>query len=323
MSTNENLPYANKHMHPMLLSSNDIMDSVSDVYANRRRSFHNDLTLERFIRDECIGVRIGATDVLIVDEDSRSQQWFYPEFSDLASAPGTKAIMVEYLEPELLANARKIPIIGRKLEEMARRNKVVKEKVSASIMLADIAQRNEKPLAVADIANKPAYMVNYSFIPLAQIAISAIFHPFTPIAFVGGAAHFFNRYQEFTDHGHFDKKTIHAYEAILPDIEDARRVFAALGIQKLANEYQPKNTEPSDPCRILVSYPRAHGMRIANYLTNQDAFFKATRQAKELMYRMYPFLDVSVRQYRFKENLRQLTEDASLAGWQQFSDTPL
>ncbi|MCR4329438.1 MAG: hypothetical protein NUV65_02740 [Candidatus Roizmanbacteria bacterium] len=308
---------------PILLSPDEIMNSIPDVYADRKRSMHGDLTFKQFIYDKCIGIRIGPTDVLIVDEDRIHPQWFYPELSDLAGASGTKAIMVEYFKPELLANTRRIPIIGEQLEEMATRNKIVRDKVSVSNILARIAQHNDKPVAVADIANKPAYMVNYSFLPSALLVASSVFHPLIPLAAASQASLIFNRLQEFTDRGHFDKKTIHAYEKILPDLEDARRVIVALGIQELASEYQQKSTDPSDPCRILVSYPKAHGMRIANYLTNQDAFFKATRNAKELMYRTFPFLDVSLRQYRFKESLARLTEDASLAGWQQFSNMPL
>lgn len=300
------------------VSSNDLFESMTDVIKTGGVSSE---TLERFLEEKCEGVRIGNTDVVFVSQDHVRNLVLDPALESLASAPGTKAILVEYFDPELKANAKNFPILGEFLEQVFQASGGGRVKTSLSNKIAEIARKTGKPIAVADIANKPEYYYGYSLAPGGLIAASNMFPTLLPVAITYSAMYGVNRIHEFiTKRGHFDPNKIHKYEKMLLDTEDARRVFVAMGVRQLASEYQPRDVEPS---RILACYPKAHAMRIADYLTNQDTFSKMSKTAKQLLYRLYPALDISVRQYQHKGTLARLAQDQSLAGWQRFSNRSL
>ena len=267
---------------------------------------------------KCEGVRVGKTDVVFVEQEHILGVELDPSLESIARASGTKVIMVEYFEPELRANARNFPVLGKLLEKGFDARIQVGDKTGLSNKLAQIAKETGKPIAVADIANKAEYYYGYSLVPSGLELASVVFPVLLPLAVTYGSMWGINRLHEFiTLKGHFDTKKIHQYEKVLFDTEDARRVFAAIGIRQLTNEYQPIATKP---CRILVCYPKAHAMRIANYLTDRELTSTISQATKGLMYRLYPALDISVRQYTWKA---MFAKDTSLAGWQQFSNRPL
>ena len=295
-----------------------LMVSMSDVVQVGRVSAE---TLGTFLNEACEGIRIGNTDVVFVEQEHTRNLELDPSLESLARASGTKAILVEYFEPELKANARNFPVLGKLLEKVFNAEGGAGVKTNLSNKLAEIAKEVGKPIAVSDIANKAEYYFGYSLAPSGLLAASSVLPALLPVAITYTSMTGINRLHEFvTKKGHYDPEKIHQYEKILLDTEDARRVFAAMGIRQLVSEYQPKSSEP---CRILACYPKAHSMRIANYLTDQGSFSRTERWAKQLLYRLYPAIDISVRQYQWKDTLARVTKDPSLAGWQQFSNRSL
>lgn len=300
------------------VSTDEMLNSMVDVISSGKVSTDN---LRQFLDKKSEGVKIGNTDVIFVSQDHTGNLKMDPALESLAGAPGTKAILVEYFEPELMANARNFPVLGKFLEQVFKAIGGPGVKTVLSNKLAEIAKEKGKPIAVADIANKAEYYYGYSLFPSGLITAPIIFPTLLPITLTYSSMYGINRIHEFiTKKGHFDPDKIHEYEKILLDTEDARRVFVAMGTRQLASEYQPRGLEP---CRILACYPKAHAMRIVDYLTNQGTLSKVSRRAKQLLYKIYPAIDISVRQYQYKDTLARLAQDPSLAGWQRFSNRSL
>lgn len=296
----------------------NLMASMSDVVQGDKVSEEK---LKTFLKEKCEGVRIGNTDVIFVEQDHIRNLELDPSLESLVRASGTKAILVEYFEPELEANARNFPVLGKLLEKVFKAVGGAGVKITLSNKIAEIAKETGKPIAVSDIANKAEYYYGYSLGPGGLMATSSILPALLPVAITYTSMYGINALHEFiTKKGHFDPGRIHQYEKVLLGTEDARRVFASMGIHQLAEEYQPRGTES---CRILACYPKVHAMRIVNYLVNPDLSSKVSRSAKKLLYRLYPALDISVRQYQWKDTLARLAQDPSLAGWQRFSNRSL
>lgn len=300
------------------VSTDEMLGSMTDVVRSGEVSTN---TLREFLDEKCEGVRIGNTDVIFISQDHTRILEMDPDLESLVGAPGTKVILVEYFEPELVANARNFPVLGALLEQVFKEGGGAGVKTVLSNKLAEIAKKKGKPIAVADIANKAEYYFGYSLAPGGLIAASNIFPALLPVAITYSTMYGVNRIHEFiTKKGHFDPDKIHKYEKMLLDTEDARRVFVAMGARQLASEYEPRGSEP---CRVLACYPKAHVMRIADYLTNQETLSKMSRTAKQLLYRLYPAIDITVRQYQYKDTLARLAQDQSLAGWKRFSNRSL
>src|SRR3989344_614415 len=79
-----------------------LMSSMSDVV---REGLVPPGVLEDFLNKKCEGVRVGKTDVVFVEQEHILGVELDPSLESIARASGTKVIMVEYFEPELMANA--------------------------------------------------------------------------------------------------------------------------------------------------------------------------------------------------------------------------
>ncbi len=308
----------NRRLNIVKITTDRLITSMPDVLQTRNVSPE---AIRIFLSKKCEGFRIRETDVILVAQEHTSDFNLDLSLKSLAGASGTKVILVEYFSPELEANVRNFPFIGQLLKIVYETKSAKGVKTSLSNKLAQIARETGKPIAVADIANRAEYTLNYALVPGGLLEVSSVFHALIPVAIIYASMYGINRLQEFITHGgHFNQEKIHQYEKILLDIEDARRVFVSMGIRQLVREYQPIGSEP---CRILACYPKAHVMRIANYLYNQELFFRFMKTAKQLLYRLYPALDISVRQYRWKDTLARIAQDPTLAGWQLFSNRSL
>jgi len=103
--------------------------------------------------------------VIVVHQDYEEQQG---RMEDVLHAyigdPRTKVVLVEYFEPEIKENVARIPVAGKILSEI-----LAEEKNSPRFAFArevtNACQQEGKPIAVADIANKPFYYVD-ALIPL-------------------------------------------------------------------------------------------------------------------------------------------------------------
>lgn len=299
-----------------------LLASMGDVLQSGKVS---ERELEHYLKTSCRTLKIGTTDVIIANEEHRENARLHPALEAIAGAKGTKAILVEYFSPELQRNAANFPIFGKILEKRSKKLKNMQFKTGVSNQLAEIAKENDKPIAVADIANGPQYYYGYSLVPLTVFEASMSYYPLLATVTI---PYIINRVQEYSSAGHFDPKKIHGYEKILLDTEDARRIFTAEGIEQLASEYPGS--------RILSAYPKGHAMRISNYLTNTEPTTRATKAVKKQLYRFIPGVDKSVRTYRWKDQLSRLGENdnqmesneekviyESLAGWRKISDRRL
>ena len=138
--------------------------------------------------------------------------------------------MLEYFKPEIRDNISKIPIIGKELVRGIDKKIALEFKTGVSNELAEIARDRGIPVAVADIANGPKYTAAYSglFVAEAELATIAASYDVLPAAIMLGLLRGMwglNRFQEMgTKKGLFDQDKIHAYEKVLFDTEDARRV---------------------------------------------------------------------------------------------------
>lgn len=304
---NTTKPETRKISPDELLDSNSMSDVLQTGDVSKK-------TLMEFLDQKCISVRRGSTDIIFFLQEHTRDFELDPALQLVAGAQGTKAILVEYFQPELEANAKNFPIIGEFLSQAFNSDEQSKLRTAISSKLSELAKEKGKIIVVADIANKLEYFLDYSFIPGALMGASAICPTLLPLALMNFSMYFVNRLQQFiTLGGHFDEKEIHQYEKLLFDIEDARRLFVAMGLQQVSEEYQPIG---SGPCRILASYPEVHAMRIANYLIDEKSFARLSKKVKQSLYRLYPFMDASVRQYEY----RNQTSQTQFQGWTRFSN---
>ncbi len=99
------------------------------------------------------------------------------------------------------------------------------------------------------------------------------------------------------------------------DFEQARRLYAARGIEQLTQEYPPLARPGKHEPQIVVIYPKAHGIRITDNIVNPN---RGLDKAKDIVYKLFgPGLDFSVRQWAWKDSSQKLADSGYRWGGQQ------
>lgn len=95
-------------------------------------------------------------------------------------------------------------------------------------------------------------------------------------------------------------------------MEDARRVYAAKLLNQLGEDLNKEY--PNESAQSVVVYPRAHAIRIANYMTDTSVADRVANRVKEVFYKL-PGLDRAIRTYEWKDSLAKQTDRPELASW--------
>lgn len=310
-----------------ILSFEETLDKARQNFGPEKIGKINSWSLEYFIEEHVRVVHREGIDAVIID-----QEWNQPFFRGYTIDPvlecyiesaRTKGVMVEYFNPELIQNAQNTPFIGRKLAQMYASN-TRSERTYYSQQLAQVIQEAGKKAFVADIANKPTYQVlkilsKDAGIP--ALVASPWFPPeIQPLIWAYAALAISGAVQETKGVGMFDKTKIHGFEKFIPDIEDARRLYGAAGIEQLMAEYATKSTEEGEKdAQLVIVYPIAHARRITDYLVNPSR----ARAVKKALYRLMPGLDFSVRTWEWKDTLTKGEDYSSPGGWERTSNKML
>lgn len=297
---------------------------TNDVGNNLRTKGIPDTDVESFTREHVRIYQVGGVDVTLIDEEWTEA--VNPVIKALVGSPRTRACVIEYFDPELLVNIQTTPIVGKQLTNLYQTQQKTR-RIQHSNDLAKIAQDSRKPVAVADIANRPAYLAHH-LTPL-LLALASSFASEIPSfqyllisasAYLSGSMHLNQRA--------LNTRHIQGFEKFLLDPEDARRLFVAEGLRKLASLYSqsPKykaTVDNYETPQIVVVYPQAHAKRIAHYLENPTLIDRASTKAKKVLYGLMPGLDFEVRIWEWKDILARATNNPLLAGWQKTSTIPI
>lgn len=205
-------------------------------------------------------------------------------------------VFVEYFPPEL----EKIMPYLNELGEFSRN---IVEVYGA---IAIIAHNQDKPVAVADIANRPLYEAyHFGLYPLiGATAVASIQQGGTlgKIGFAAGETYVASvAYQSSQKKGTYGVKP-GTLERLTPGANDARRVLTARGIEQTAQ------TLPSNASLLYIAAP-AHVNRVKAMLTEPKTI---PDSAKAVIYKGLVGLDRSTRIYK-------PTED----GWEQVANNPI
>lgn len=295
---------------PTLISIEETVKDVSLEFRDRQ-----DLglaQLESFVREHVRVVRIGDVDITIIDQEHNDYKGeLDPTLEAFIKSKRTKTVVVEYFLPELRQNAASMGDTGiKRIEQSAASS----GRGKMFMHIASEAKDVGKTVSTVDIANKASYEAYWGAIRMGVLPI--IVSGFLPMnvqdhaitAFVSSLMSFsIDISMEGERKGIYNKQQISELENLYISMEDARRVFAAKALNQMGIDYNNEYPESNDDGRsqIVVVYPRAHALRIANNMTNQSLFTKYMNAAKSLFYRV-PGLDYSYRTYSWSE----------LASWQ-------
>jgi len=318
-----------KKLSPILLSSSEVLRKAKIDFINQPQL--ESPKLEAFVNDHVRIVRMGNTDITIIDQEHDEHKGeLNPLLTAYLTHQRTKTAVVEYFMPELQRNASKTPEFVKK--NIISVDGIIDEGRGSMFMdIAEIMKINGKSVSCVDIANKLSYESYYALMKgkalpafaalIPQIPLSPIdrllLSTIMPLVSWSG-----DSVLEMLGKGIYDKQKISLLENLALSMEDGRRVYAAAGLKVLAQDYnkeyptqnmnqQDNNNHP----QIIVVYPRAHATRIANYMTSESTFTKAAKSAKQFLYYL-PGLDYSYRTYEWKDILAKATDKPELASWQ-------
>ncbi|MDN5274512.1 MAG: hypothetical protein JWP06_413 [Candidatus Saccharibacteria bacterium] len=205
-------------------------------------------------------------------------------------------VFVEYFVPELEENMpyfHKMGSFSRNIADVFGR-------------VADMAHKQGKNVAVADIANKPLYEAwHLGVFPAVGATALAGARSQTPLgiaAFAAGEAYVASlTYQAARKKGTYSVEP-GRMERYTPNANDARRALTARGISQTAKEYPP------DSSFLYISAP-AHIARVKSMLEQP---LTIADSAKVTLYKKFAGLDRTTRIYSPREN-----------GWELQSATPI
>lgn len=279
------------------------------------------------MKDHVRVVRVGNADVTIVDQEHDEHKGqIDPVLQAYLDSPSTKTAVVEYFMPELQRNAPKLPEFVNK--SIGSIEDLTKEGRGSMFMdIAEIMKKDGKTVSCVDIANKLSYEIYYALMKgqalpavaslIPQIPLSPVdrllLASVLPLVFWGG-----DELLETGGKGIYNKQKISLLENLALSMEDGRRIYAAKGLKSLAQDYNkeyPVSNAGQENPQIVVVYPRAHAIRIADYMTSDSLVTKAAKTAKQFLYYL-PNLDYSYRTYTWKDMLAKATNKPELASWQ-------
>lgn len=205
-------------------------------------------------------------------------------------------VFVEYFPPEL----EKIMPYLNELGEFSRKI------VDVYGTIATIAHEMGKPVAVADIANRPLYEAYhfglYPVIGAAAVASARLGTPLGKVGFIAGEAYVTSVAYQSSQRKGIYSVVPNSLEHFTPSANDARRALTARGITQTAQ------TLPPDTSLAYIAAP-AHVNRVKAILTEPKT---VADSAKAVAYKHLIGLDRSTRIY-------QPTE----IGWELASKTPI
>lgn len=298
------------HERPRELSHAEMVESAMTDIAAPLALWHITPTdIETFIDQKITGIRLNGVDVLSIDIDHKGL--LDPITVAYLNASRTKVIMPEYFHPELVEN-------GGIFSSM--RESSTDPRLSFAQNISTILQQSGKDIAVADIANRPSYEITHllsRYLPYLGVLGSAALATRTGTAGLLGdiglavnapaaALMTGNSHQEMSKTGIFNPDRIPRLDRFIPDWEQARRLILAKGVEQVTTEYRPTGKQGEVTPQIILLYPQAHGIRMADILENPHPFMD---KAQAAAYRLLgPTMDFSVRTYRWKNSLQKLSE---------------
>lgn len=291
-----------------------------------------------WVSERMHGLRFKGVNILSVDWDCIYEPKMDPTLTSLVQSSDVRGVIVEYFTPELSQNAQHVPIIGKRLsaslERMAANTKAVEGKVNVRNQydrrlhfakeMSDTLSDGSSPVICFDIANKPLYLYMKEMSLFAESFVGGVagsilarglnrylkmnpgFRPITTMAgiTVGAQIPFYLRLwqmgmQSFRK-GMYDPERVSVIEQFQPHLEDARRLVISEGllqhIDRVAQE------QSGGEKTYLMVYPRAHNLRVRNYMKRivaRDASWPL--KVKDMAYRLVsdPILDFQARTFQF------------------------
>ncbi|HRI05728.1 MAG TPA: hypothetical protein PLV59_02170 [Candidatus Dojkabacteria bacterium] len=255
--------------------------------------------------------------ILIIDREH--DEWEGgddPLLAKCLGSPSCKEFIPEYFLPDLKRDEDKYPDFVKKLMGFSAddTNAAYEKRGGFFYYHAQKFMGVEgKKVSVVDIANTGLYEAYFSLWP-AVYSLTGSALPLPPtlkiitvlapwvmraINYIGDGQKVGDQKTNENGRGIYDKRHINSYEKAIYDMEDARRVYAARALEKLSNDR--KKQYPNNDQLLVAVYPKAHAMRIANYLTNLNPSTAISTQVKNLLYR-YPGLEFSTRTYEKKKS---------------------
>jgi hypothetical protein len=314
------LSNSTEQYHSEVISKDDLLIQASKQFESKIGHNFSTEQLEAFIKDRVHGIKTGNCNIILIEQE-HSGQPLSPIVQAYCASPNTKVNVVEYFWDEISQNISNVPIIGKKLKNLLERPKH-KNKFNSTNQIVEISKASGKPIVAADPANGIEYMLEYAGIaPLLTAAmLQEKSKPLRVLSAIGLGMWGFNRYHEHNikitrklginspvnSGGIFDQTTVHHYEPFLLDLEDSRRLVVSEAIRQLAKEYP--ETQYSEG-QIVVIYPKAHILRIKEYILGENPLTRKTSTIKRYLYSANPLLDISSRTYKWTKH-----------GWTRFSE---
>lgn len=260
--------------------------------------------IETFLREKVIGVHRKGYDVLFVDTDADSPDPSSSSLNPLTVAcmnsPQTVGVMPEYFYPELRDNAGLLSSSMRRYQDGPLSNGTGR-KLRFAAAIESACAESGKTVVVADIANKPSYLVTNAALTQSPTLLASVLYPFTQSSLITGVAIAgsmtwlgVKNYVMAHGKGVHNPNKILQYEDLIPDFEQARRLRVAQALTQITDGQLIELPVTDDP-RIVALYPRAHGMRIADKLVHPRA---GRNKVQAIAYSaLAPWLETSVRVY--------------------------
>ena len=308
----------------------EVMDLVLPMFADKSKV--DRASAERYITENVHAMEYKNTTIITVDHDSVFETHLSDNLGELVSNPKIDSVVVEYFSPELSEQAKKIPIIGsylaggidnpsRGLPVDAKRLKSYGRRLNFAKELSQTLAIAGKEVTCVDIANKPAYMMLRELWTVVNMAVGGAAGSevdkllakqgiTSDVSYrdIGAGVPFawrlMNPMFQMMHAGIYNTKNLSVLDSVQLHMEDARRLIAASGLkQKIDREGSGESHKT-----LLVVYPKAHNMRIRNYLDQMaQGSVKTTTKVKELAYRLIssPILDLKERVYKFSDGIWQ------------------
>lgn len=308
----------------------EVMDLVLPMFSDKSKV--DRASAERYITENVHAMEYKNTTIITVDHDSVFETHLNDTLAELVSNPTIDSVVVEYFSPELSIQAKKIPVVGsylasgidnpsRGLPIDAKRLKSYGRRLNFAKELSQTLATAGKEVTCVDIANKPAYMMLRELWTVANMAVGgAAGNEVDKMLAKNGvqsdvsykdigvgvplAWRLLNPVFQMMRAGIYNTKELSYLDSVQLHMEDARRLIAASGLkQKIDREGSGQLHKT-----LLVVYPKAHNMRIRNYLDQMaQGSVKTSTKIKELAYRLIssPILDLKERVYKFSNGIWQ------------------
>ena len=279
------------------------MRSKSHLLIQASREFGSQFDqkeLDSFVNERVIGIKTKkGVDILLIDFD-HNEDSIHPITQAYLASPKTQIIAPEYFGPDLqrhkVYTSKRITSYIKHLPLPAKTKAGHTNRLSYAQQIAEYCRQIDKPIAVADIANQPLYM-EYRFgqrvgtAVLSWMAYGISMDSIFLAPFIANLTWGQSITKQFDKEiGIFNKDKVSNVERLITDMEQARRLYLAKGLEQIAEEYGRGE-------QIVALYPKAHGIRVADILTNPKP---GADKVRRILYKtIAPGLDYSVRNWDY------------------------